>query len=148
MIASNFGYQILYEGASLISFKYDILFFVILFSFTIYLPLLLFVPHLIKSRSDGVYRLGRTAAIHNQAYMNKWADGSLPKDESLLGNPDHSSLSDLNGGYAPVIDMTILPINLKMFGMSCLTLLIPFVPLVFTYYSLVDLLKIILDAVS
>ena len=148
IIASNFGQNILYEGVTLQEYKLDILFFVTLVPALIYSPLLIYIPHLSKVKSEGVYRLGKTASLHNREYYKKWTGKNLPTDEKLLGNPDHSSLSDLNGGYAPVIEMTLLPIKTKMFMMSCMILLIPFVPLVFTYYSIVDLVNILIDAVG
>lgn len=148
IIASNFGHNILYEGATIKQYSLDILFFVSLVPMLIYSPLLVFIPHLVKAKNEGVYRLGKTVSKHNREYYKKWTGKELPPDEKLLGNPDHSSLSDLNGGYAPVIEMTVLPINTKMFLMSCIVLFIPFVPLVFTYYSIVDLVKIVLDAIA
>lgn len=145
MIASSFGYDIINEGQSLKSFSLDILFFIIGIPCVVYFPLLFFMPLMMRVKKEGIVKMGGLVARHNSEYMNKWTNGDLPKDEALLGNVDHSSLSDINGGYAPVISMSVVPISKSIFLSSCIILALPFVPLVFTYYSLFDLIKLLLD---
>lgn len=144
MVASSFGYAIIYEGEGLKQYFLDIVFFIIVVPILVYLPLLFFIPLLLRVKNEGIENMGRVVAEHNFIYMNKWANGALPKDEKLLGSPDHSSLADINGAYDSVINMSIIPINIKMFIVSVALLLIPFIPLVFTYYSAIDLFKLVL----
>ena len=146
MISSSFGYNILYEGQNLKNYFLDIIFFVSMVPVMVYFPLLLFIPNLLKAKSAGINKMGKLVAQHNSEYMEKWTSATLPKGEELVGSVDHSSLSDINGGYGPVIDMDIIPISRKNFFLSVILLLIPFIPLIFTYYSAIDLFNLILGA--
>ncbi len=143
LFAAGLGENILYEGANLRDYTLDIIFFVLFIASIFYMPLLAFTPLLIRTKADAIHQLGSQVARHNHAYMVKWVYQNSPPEEGILGSVDHSSLSDMNGGYASVIDMKLIPINFKMFLLSCLTLTIPFIPLVFTYYSATDLFRLI-----
>lgn len=145
VIAGDMGYDIIYNGASLKSFYIDILFFIIIVPVILYSPLLIFIPSLLKAKSNAVYKMGSLVNMHNQEYMNKWVN-KTPFDKEVLGAVDNSSLSDINGGYASAINMKVVPVNFKMFVTSCFILIIPFIPLIFTYYSIFDLFKMVLDS--
>jgi hypothetical protein len=146
VLASDLGYDIVNEGATLQSYIIDILFFVICVPIVLYAPLLLFSPLMVKTKSAAIHQMGSLVARHNHNYMNKWVYGPVTPKEPLLGSVDNSSLSDINGGFDPVINMKIIPVNFKMFLLSCIVLLAPFVPLVFTYYSFMDLFRMILKS--
>jgi hypothetical protein len=146
VLSSNLGYDIVNEGSTLQSYFIDILFFVICVPILLYAPLLLFSPLLVRTKSKAIHQMGNLVASHNHNYMNKWVYGTVTPKEPLLGSVDNSSLSDINGGFGPVINMKIIPVNFKMLLLSCILLLVPFVPLIFTYYSFMDLFRMILKA--
>ena len=76
-------------------------------------------------------------------------EGQLPKDDHILGSLDNSSMSDINGSYQQAVkDMSIVPINQKSIIGMVLMLLIPFLPLLFTKYSLKDLIMNLMQVVS
>jgi len=54
---------------------------------------------------------------------------------------DNSSLADINVGYAPIQGIRLLPVNFKMISFSFALNVLPYLPLVFTYYSPADLFK-------
>ena len=67
-------------------------------------------------------------------------EGKLPKDEHILASLDNSSMADINGSYQQAVkDMSIVPINPKSLIGVIVILLLPFLPLLFTTYSLKDL---------
>ena len=104
--------------------------------------MIFFFPFLIKAKSYGIRKFGNLIRKHNTDYAAKWIDG-VPADEQLLGSVDHSSLSDINGSYNPVQGLRLLPVDTKMLLISFGLNVIPFIPLVFTYYSVLDLFKML-----
>jgi hypothetical protein len=76
-------------------------------------------------------------------------EGQLPKNEHLLGSLDNSSMADINGSYQQAVkEMSIIPINRKSLIWMILMLMIPFLPLLFTMYSLKDLVDKLLKVVG
>jgi len=146
VLSSSLGLDIVFEGVSLKNNYLDILFFVILGPVLLYAPLLVFIPLLIETKSKAIHGMGNLVAKHNLDYMKKWVYNKPPSNEPILGSIDNSSLSDINAAYAPVIKMKLVPINFKMFLLSCTILLLPFIPLAFTYYSFTDLFGMIIKS--
>ena len=68
-------------------------------------------------------------------------DSSSTNKEPILGAMDNSSLADINGSYTPITEMKLIPINYKMIVLSFVMNVIPYIPLVFTYYSFTELFK-------
>lgn len=146
VLSAKIGFDIMNTEMTLKSYSMDILFFVVGVPVILYSPLFIFIPLLHKTKSKAIHEMGALVAKHNQDYMKKWVEPKQAPKEPILGSVDNSSLSDINGGYAPAISMNFIPVNSRMFMMSCVILLVPFVPLVFTYYSFYDLVSMILDS--
>jgi len=142
MMSAVIGIDIIYNGVSLMSYYQLILFFVILSPIIMYSPLFVFMPKLINARRDGILLFGDLVRKHNQDYVNKWIDGEPGQDESILGTMDNSSLADINGSYAPIEGSKLFPIDLKMIVISFIINVIPYIPLVFTYYSFTELFEL------
>lgn len=147
VLAAGIGFDIINNDITLKSYYLDILFFVVGVPIVLYAPLLIFIPLLHQTKSKAIHKMGTLVARHNQEYVKKWLGNSKGPDEPILGSADNSSLSDINGGYAPAISMNFIPINYNMIFLSCIILLVPFVPLVFTYYSFLDLVGMVLGSV-
>ena len=140
--AAQTGMEIIYGNASLKDFVNPIIGYVAVLNLFLYLPLLFFVPALIKAKTKGIYYYGGIAQYHNNLFNKKWLKGELPKDEKLLGSIDNSSLADLNGAYQQSIsEMNIIPINFRWMMGTALVLLVPFLPLLGTYYSMGEFLE-------
>lgn len=105
----------------------------------LFVPLSLFTPKLIGTKTWAIQKFGNTIRKHNLAYRKAWIDGNGKKGETLLGTKDNSSLADINGSYASVEGMQVIPVNRKMILMSFALNLIPYLPLIFTYYSVPEL---------
>lgn len=147
VLSAKIGFEIINTDITLKSFYLDILFFVIGVPLILYSPLFIFISLLHKTKSKAIHEMGALVAKHNQDYMKKWVESKQVPKEPILGSVDNSSLSDINGGYAPAINMNFIPVDSRMFMMSCAVLLVPFVPLIFTYYSLFDLVRMVLNSV-
>ena len=146
MMSSAIGTEIIYNNASFMSYNQLILFYVILTTIILYSPLLVFIPKLINARRGGILKFGELLRKHNFDYVEKWIGGGRGKDESILGALDNSSLADINGSYAPIEELKIMPIDLKMIIVSLIFNVIPYIPLVFTYYSFTDLFKLFMKS--
>lgn len=139
LFSAHIGIEIIYQGASLSQYTIPISAYVFMLPIILYAPLLLFLPKLLKTKSYGIQNFGNLIRRHNIAYKKVWIDGSGKEGEELLGTMDNSSLADINGSYAPVQEMKLLPINAKMVIMSFVMNLLPYLPLIFTYYTVTEL---------
>jgi hypothetical protein len=149
MFSALAGEDIIYNGATLKEYYYPILFFVISIPVVIHLPLLAMIPNLLKAKTRAMNKFSSLIQYHNNLYREKWMEGQLPKDDHILGSLDNSSMADINGSYQQAVkDMSIVPINQKSIIGMVLMLLIPFLPLLFTQYSLKDLLLSLFQVVS
>ncbi len=61
---------------------------------------------------------------------------------------DNSSLADINGSYGPIEEIKIIPADLMAIGRSFIMNVIPYIPLVFTYYSVAELFKLLLKSMA
>lgn len=139
LFSAHIGMEIIYQGASLNQYAIPISAYVFMLPIFLFAPLVLFLPKLIRTKSYGIQHFGNTIRTHNIGYRKRWIEGSGKEGDELLGTMDNSSLSDINGSYAPVQEMKLFPINLKMVLMSFVMNLIPYLPLIFTYYTISEL---------
>lgn len=147
IIAADLGINIIYHDVVLKSYFMPISFYLVILTILLYAPFTLFMPLLLKAKSYGVRKFGNLIRKHNRDYAEKWIEGSPSNDEKILGSIDNSSLADINGSYGPIQGLKIVPISSKMFILSFLLNALPFIPLVFTYYSIADLFKILTSSV-
>ena len=147
LLASMIGIDITYHGALFLNYSFQIAVYVIVLPMVLYAPLLIFIPKLIKAKSYGILEFGSLLRKHNRDYARKWISGKSGEKEALLGSMDNSSLADINGSYTPVQNMKMFPANYKMIGLSIVLNLIPYIPLVFTYYSASELFKDLIKSV-
>jgi hypothetical protein len=54
---------------------------------------------------------GALVTEHDQLFAAKWIHGQRSPDDTILGNPDASSLADLGASFAVVRQMRIVPID-------------------------------------
>ncbi len=135
VFSAHIACEIIYKGAELSQFIFSIGAYVFLLPLILYAPLLLFITKLIKTKTYGIINFGNTIRKHNMAYNDTWITEKDKKIEPLLGSMDNSSLADINGSYASVQASQLLPINLKMLILSFVMNLLPYLPLIFTYYT-------------
>lgn len=148
VLSAIIGIDIIYNDAVLKSFSFQIVVYIVLFPILIYLPLLIFMPFLLQAKSFGILKFGSLLRRHNNDYVNKWIDNFEANKKGLLGSMDHSSLADINGSYGPVGGIKIMPIDLKLIALSFLLNTLPYLPLVFTYYSVKDLINMLIQSVA
>jgi len=148
VLSAQVGIEIIYNGAQLSSYIYPIAIYIFLLPIILYSPLLFLIPVLIKAKTYGIFNFGNLIRQHNIDYAKKWMGNSTVGDVKLLGTMDNSSLADINGSYAPVQSMKIIPLDIKLIVLSFVLNILPYIPLVFTYYSLNDLFEFFIRSIA
>jgi hypothetical protein len=111
-----------------------------------FLPLLLFVPQLLREKREGGLYYGSLRHLHSLEFRAKWV---LKRGENLgglLGADEISSLADISTSFNNVEVMRIFPFR-KETAMSLIAaVVIPLLPVVTTKIPLRELLKTLWEA--
>lgn len=142
VFSATIGEDILFYDGSLREHLYAILFFIFAAPVVLHLPLLAFIPVLIKAKVRAINKFSSLIQYHNNLYRDKWMEGSLPEDDHLLGSLDNSSMSDINGAYAQSVrGMNVFAMAPRTIVYCAFMLILPFLPLLLTMYSTTELIK-------
>jgi hypothetical protein len=135
MLAGLFGSRILYRGESLLSFKVQIVGFVVFFVLAILGPLLMFTPRLAEVKRKGLADYGLLAQRYVDNFHQKWVLSAEAPSRELLGTGDIQSLADLANSYAIVREMRPVPFWLDDIGRLAAATAAPLLPLLLTVFS-------------
>ena len=130
VIAANVLKQVVYAGASLMSFKFALLGVIVFLIVAFVVPLFAFTPVLLKLKKQGLSRYGALVSRHHLAFEAKWihgdgASGAAAADP--LGSPDASSLADLSASYQIIQEMRPVPVTKQSIVPLVLAALLPLV---------------------
>jgi len=147
LLAGWLADRICFAGARLLQFKLELLAAVVLLLLSVLGPLLVFIPHLERSRRTGLREYGFLAQHYVREFDQKWLRGGASPNEPLLGSPDLQSLADLGNSFQFVRAMRPVPFDthtlLRLLGM----ILLPMLPLALTMISLDELLIKVVKAI-
>jgi hypothetical protein len=141
LLSAMIGQRILYEGATLQSFKPEIAVIVVFILLLVLGPLCVFTPLLVKTKREGLLTYGALASRYVLEFDNKWRQGGATQDEALLGSSDIQSLADLNNSIEVIRTMQVFPFGKQTVLQAAVVALLPLLPLLLTMISLEDLLK-------
>ena len=130
VIAAEVGNAIAYQGATLSSVKFLMIAYGVLAILFLIAPLLVVAPVLLKVKRKGLLEFGAQVTIHNQLFEQKWIQEERPAGETLLGNPDASSLADLGSSFTVVRQMRLVPIDKTTLVALAVSAALPMVPVV------------------
>jgi len=133
--------RILYVGASLIHFKFDIIAVVVVVVLSVLSPLLVFTPQLLRVKRIGRWEYGALAQSYVRGFDQKWLRGGAPPDEPLIGSGDIQSLADLHSSYEIIQNMRPVVFDLKTILRLGIVPLAPVLPLVLTMIPLNEIMK-------
>jgi len=127
VVAATVLKQVVFAGASLMSFKFALLGLIVFLIVAFVLPLLAFTPVLLKLKRQGLSRYGALVSRHNLAFEARWVGGGEGSagTEEPLGSPDMSSLADLSASYALVQNIRPVPVTKQSIGPLILAALLP-----------------------
>ena len=130
VIAAQVGNAIAYQGESLSSLKFPMIAYGVLAVLFLVVPLLVVTPVLLKIKRKALLEYGAQVTIHNQLFEQKWIQKKEPAGDTLLGNPDASSLADLGSSFTVVRQMGIVPIDKPTLITLAISAALPMVPVV------------------
>lgn len=133
--------RILFQGATLVSFQYEIAAFIII-QFALMLgPLCVFAPRLLALKRQGRLEYGALAARYTREFHEKWVGGSAPAEEPLVGSADIQSLADLANSYEVVRGMRAVPFGRDTIIQVAVPAVVPLLPLALTVVPAEEILK-------
>ena len=106
------------------------------------LPLLFFSKQIARVRLWGRVAYGNLGYQLSRAFDEKWANPSDQNNgDELLKKNDSSAVCDYAEIYSNVRSVQIIPTSLRDYLEQIIVLIIPFLPLVLTEYSITDVLN-------
>src|SRR5215471_5924174 len=135
MLCGLVASRILYTGAKLVSFKLQIIGFIVFFVFAILGPLLMFTPKMASAKRKGLADYGLLAQRYVDGFEQRWVTDSAGPSDELLGTGDIQSLADLGNSYAMVRDMRAVPFGLEDISRLAAATAAPLLPLLLTIFS-------------
>lgn len=130
VIAAEVGNAIAYQGATLSSTKFLMIAYGVLAILFLIVPLLVVLPILLKVKRKGLLEYGAQVTIHNQLFEQKWIQEERAANETLLGNPDASSLADLGSSFTVVRQMRLVPIDKPTLIALAVSAALPMIPVI------------------
>jgi hypothetical protein len=145
VLAGVIASQIFYAGRALPDFKVGIVGFVAFFIVVTLIPLVVFAPRLAEARRSGLGHMGRLASRYGMQFEEKWFGSQA--DSELLGSGDIQSLADLGNSFGVVQEMRFLPFGWRDVTRLAVITSSPFLPLLFTVFSLEDFATYLIKAI-
>ncbi len=147
LLAGLVATRVLYRGESLLSFKFEIVGFVLFFVIAVLAPLLMFTPRMAEARRKGLFEYGKLSQQYVETFEQKWIVGDHPRSEPLIGTGDIQSLADLANSYAIVREMRIVPIGVDDIVRLIAATAAPLAPLLLTVFSAEELFMRVLKII-
>ncbi|EPX9366191.1 hypothetical protein ACW6B7_004022 [Aeromonas veronii] len=135
--------RILHDGAVLTAYKPEIALLVVFGLVLVLAPLTFFATQIMQAKRQGLREYGALAAEYTRDFEHRWLHSQDRDNETLLGSADIQSLADLGNAYAVIKEIRPLPFSRDTVMQLIMATLIPFIPLLFTLFSL----EVILDRV-
>lgn len=133
--------QILFTGARLTDFKWQILGGAVLVVLVFAGPLAVFAPHLARVKRMGLLAYGAVGERYVREFRDKWMRGGAPPDEPLVGSGDIQSLADLGNSFGNAEQMRFIPVTPWLIIAFIGGFIAPILPLLLTMMSLEKLLE-------
>jgi len=141
LVAGFIANRILHEGASLPQYRIELLAVAVVLLALVLGPLCVFIPKLNSARLAGLRIYGRLASDYVNGFAAKWTREPSAEREPLLGTSDIQSLADLANSFAVVKEMKVIPFGKDTVVRFLVVIALPLTPLLFTMFSLEELIK-------
>ncbi len=144
VIAASVGNAIAYQNATLASEKFPMIIYGVLAVIVLVVPLLVIAPVLLNTKKRALIEYGALVTKHNQLFQAKWVRQQHDRGDSLLGNPDASSLADLGTSFSVVRQMRLVPVTRPTLITLGVAAALPMVPVVVFATPTSELLRVVL----
>ena len=139
--AGAMGDQIWHSGATLPSFKMEIVGIVIFLILLVLTPLSFFMVRLTEAGHKAAREYGILASHYVGDFYGKWILHHGPEGDPLLGSSDIQSLADLSNAYTVVDGIRIVPFSKDTVIRLAVILIAPFLPLTLTMIPLEQIIN-------
>jgi hypothetical protein len=136
LLSGIIGDRILHAGATLPTFKMEIVGVVAFLMLLVLTPLTFFLFRLEEAGRKAKREYGLLASRYVEDFHYKWIRGQRPEGEPLLGTSDIQSLADLGNAYNVVSDIRLVPISKRVVLRLAVILIVPILPLTLTMVPL------------
>lgn len=142
MMSSTIASEVIHAGRSLADAKLEILGFVLTCFVLITVPLCTFSGQLYKTRRRGLKYYSELGHTLTKTFNSNWIDNKdKDKGEKLITAVDPSAVADYSVIYETIRGMGVFPLTRQKALRLLIMLIVPFVPLVFTQFSLREALE-------
>lgn len=115
--------------------------YIILSLLLLLLPLLFFIGRLVKTKQKGLLYLSKLGTEMSRTFENDWLT-DIPFEKRIEDRRvDPSMAYDYSSMYDVLQQLRVVPVTLRDIGSLALSIAIPFVPILFVYYSAVEVLQ-------
>lgn len=128
--------RIWHAGATLPSFKMEIVVAVIFLTLITFVPLFFFTVRLENSKRKAKREYGVLASEYVEDFHRKWIQERGAVGEPLLGTSDLQSLADLGNAYSVVSEMRLVPFTKDTVIRLAIVVILPLLPLTLTMVPL------------
>ena len=132
---------LLNTGISFDTLKIQILGYIIFSIIMIIFPLLFFMRKLAKTKYDGQLELSRAGLNLSNKYEEEWVKPMGSEKNIAEDTVDPSMQVDYSGFYLLLQELRIIPIRLGDVMIMAFALYLPFIPIFFIQFSIVELLQ-------
>jgi hypothetical protein len=147
LLAGTMAERIFFAGAKLPEFKAEFIGLMLIMTFFVLGPMLVFLPHLARAKRRGLDEFALLGQRYVREFDRKWLRGGAPADEPLIGSGDIQSLADLSNAFGVVDKMRPVPFTLRTVVFLVAMALVPVSPLLLTMIPLADLVRRLLKVV-
>lgn len=134
-----------YAGKTLLQFKLPLVSLLLFLLFLVLIPLAFFIIPLADAKRKGLVDYGILADKYVNNFSSKWMGKKPHKDETLLGNADIQTLSDLSSSFNIANEMRLVPFNRNTVIWLVLMIVSPILPLLLT---IMPISKMINDVIN
>ena len=135
----------IHKAATFETLKLEILGYIILAVFLILFPMLFFTRKLVKTKYKGQLELSKAGTHLSKKYEEEWINPMGAEKRLAEGTVDPSIQVDYSGVYEMLQGLRIIPIHFSDIIIMVISLFIPFIPIFFIQFSIVELLQKIMN---
>lgn len=133
--------HILYEGAGLMGFRFEIAGFVLFLLLLVLISQPFFLVQMMNTRHTEWIEYSILASQYVEEFRKKWLSNDSGSKQELLGSADIQSLADLNSSFEVARDMRLFPIGTRGILLLAIVLILPFLPLILTVMPLSEMVN-------
>jgi hypothetical protein len=144
-VAGAVGTRVLHEGASLATYQWPLVVYLVAAVVVGIAPLAVFWRPMRIAKESGVLAYGTFATRYAQEFHGRWIDRDGDK-APLEASGDVQGLADIGGSFERAYAMRPLPVTLKTAASFAVAAALPMLPLLLIVMPLRELLKLFMQA--